>query len=763
MKTCSRRLAVVVLALAAGVVAVSAGAVEFEPITPGSFTIAILPDTQHYSQKYPQIFAAQTQWLVEHKSQYNIQMVLHEGDITNAKTTAEWSVAKAAMDLLNGNPSQGVPAVPYSICAGNHDYSTRDSLFNSNSYFGPTSAYATQPTIGGFFQSGRTDNSYSTFTAGGRDWLVFSVEYGPRDEVINWMAGVVASHPNHYYILNTHAYLYYDGTRYDYDAKPGEQSWNPRASSTYPDANDGQDLWDSLVKLDDHWVFTFNGHVLNDGAGWLASQGNQGNVVHQILANYQMLANGGNGYLRMLEFLPDGDTVKVSTYSPYIEQYYNRMDQHFTFSMTSLAQTPDPYMPIHGASGLRLEVPTSDDDAGSVWSIAGRAANRYALYSPANKADVSILYDGMPTYRGRGVLMTSVAENGRDGHYGTVEVSYDNHFSLGTADVLQIATSWTGTGGECNTNVAAAYFSFDDPWRAAHVDKTGALLGASNVAAANVTRTDTGRYRVTLPSGSTASDGMLFVVGAENEDNVIATAPAAVGTGWDVAIRDNTSPTGFTAFQDKRWSFVFVDYDAPDLIGGRVNADGTLAKQVGSYSFTRESAGVYRLNIADDVTPDDGILLLTLLGAETSGSVTAPADNIISYAADGDDFIIQTRDLNGTTTPALQNAGFVFAFLPYDSALSPARPGDANFDGVVNEQDAAILAENWLKKTGATWWDADFNYDGAVDDLDASILAAHWQYTPGGAAVPEPGNMALAILAIGTLGFVRVRRRSVLR
>lgn len=34
-------------------------------IQAGSFTIAVLPDTQNYSEKFPEIFLAQTRWIVE--------------------------------------------------------------------------------------------------------------------------------------------------------------------------------------------------------------------------------------------------------------------------------------------------------------------------------------------------------------------------------------------------------------------------------------------------------------------------------------------------------------------------------------------------------------------------------------------------------------------------------------------------------------------------------------------------------------------------
>ena len=47
---------------------------------------------------------------------------------------------------------------------------------------------------------------------------------------------------------------------------------------------------------------TFNGHVLGDGTGYLASVTDQGNICHQMLSNYQFRNLGGEGYLRMLEF-----------------------------------------------------------------------------------------------------------------------------------------------------------------------------------------------------------------------------------------------------------------------------------------------------------------------------------------------------------------------------------------------------------------------------------------------------------------------------
>ncbi len=88
-------------------------------------------------------------------------------------------------------------------------------------------------------------------------------------------------------------------------------------------------------------------------------------------------------------------------------------------------------------------------------------------------------------------------------------------------------------------------------------------------------------------------------------------------------------------------------------------------------------------------------------------------------------------------------------------------PGDANYDGVVNEKDAARLAANWLA-TDAGWTMGDFNDDGVVNDLDATLMAANWgRSSNASASVPEPSAVVLlsmAVLALGLAGRLQRRR-----
>lgn len=303
------------------------------PFVPGSWTLVVLPDTQIYSQTHPDLFKDQTRWIVANKDRYNIKYVLHLGDIVNVNTDLnQWTNARAAMSILDGE-------VPYCIVPGNHDYgpggnaSDRSTHFNT---FFPLANYLSWPTFGGVMEPGKLDNSYHVFEAGGVDWLIIGLEWGPRNSPVAWANQIVSNHPNHRAIMITHAYMYFDDTRYDWAAKGSSQSWSPYAYGTASDpdgTNDGEDLWKKLIKPHPNFVMVFNGHVLNDGLARLSSTNDYGNTVHQMLVNYQMHALGGQAFLRLVEFLPDGKTVQVKAYSPFYGTYKTDPQNQFTLTL----------------------------------------------------------------------------------------------------------------------------------------------------------------------------------------------------------------------------------------------------------------------------------------------------------------------------------------------------------------------------------------------------------------------------------------------
>lgn len=298
---------------------------------PGSFVFAVLPDTQVYSLRYPGIFSAQTNFLAQNRDRLDIRYVFHLGDIVNNNTPLEWEHARDAMALLRGKLS-------YAMVPGNHDYgpsgdaSTRDTLLNE--YFDFDTAQA-EPDFGGAFEQGKLDNTYHFVSAGGRDYIVLALEWGPRDAVLDWANEVMNEHGDYYGILVTHAYLNSNDRLYDHTDTDYPQDYNPHEYSTPGGVNDGREIWEKLVRHH-RFVMTLNGHVLGDGAGYLVGRTDRGTTCHQMLINFQMRKLGGEGYLRFLEFLPNRTTVRVSAYSPLYDEFLQEPEQEFSFELDPL-------------------------------------------------------------------------------------------------------------------------------------------------------------------------------------------------------------------------------------------------------------------------------------------------------------------------------------------------------------------------------------------------------------------------------------------
>ncbi len=311
-----------------------------------AFTVGVIPDTQYYTSCRNAHFATQVGWLAEQAESLKLVAAIHVGDITESNTPDEWLFAKNALSPLRER-------VPTFLATGNHDYgdggtaNRRHTLFAQ--YFSAPSA-PTQTTVAESMDPGNLENAYyrlslphrrsgsdvgAPFTLG-----VLVVEWSPRAKTVDWANRVLTKYPRDRVVFVTHAYLYYDSTRYDWATKGQEQEWNPHAygdsrpADKQPaDVFDGEKLWTTLVSKHENVFLTLNGHVLGDGAGLLSSPGVHGNVVHQVLVNYQMLNEGGLGYLRLMEFDEDGKTLRMRSYSPSLGLWATAPDQHFDLTI----------------------------------------------------------------------------------------------------------------------------------------------------------------------------------------------------------------------------------------------------------------------------------------------------------------------------------------------------------------------------------------------------------------------------------------------
>jgi hypothetical protein len=226
------------------------------------------------------------------------------------------------MSLLDG-------VLPYALVVGNHDGASGNqnmtTLFNQ---FFPVSRYQNLPTFGGVFESNRMDNSYHLFSAGGVDWLLFALEFGPRNSVLAWANQIATNYPNRRIILVTHTHVYSDNTLH---GSSTNQLWQPVRD--YGRENNGTDVWEKFLRRQSNAALVFNGHVATaSGVGRMVGTGDYGNRVFQMLADFQSWALGGSGYLRIMQFFPDQDAMSVTTYSPYLNSWVTNADNQFTYT-----------------------------------------------------------------------------------------------------------------------------------------------------------------------------------------------------------------------------------------------------------------------------------------------------------------------------------------------------------------------------------------------------------------------------------------------
>jgi hypothetical protein len=280
------------------------------------FTIVALPDTQYYSESYPEIFLAQTRWIVENRAARNIVAVTHLGDIVdNADQLYQWEAADAALSVLDA-----MPDLPYGLAVGNHDefpQSDPDGTATFNLYF-PFSRYQGLPWYGGHFGEDN-DNHYILFSGGALDFVAVFLEFAPGGsaDALAWADSVLGQYADRHAIVVTHYAL----TGHALNNKFSGQ---------------GKAIRDALGD-NENLFLTLGGHFCGTG---VRTDDFAAANVHTVLADYQCWQNGGDGWLRLIEFSPAGGTIRTRTYSPTRDEYLLGEKHEFTLPLTILKQPP---------------------------------------------------------------------------------------------------------------------------------------------------------------------------------------------------------------------------------------------------------------------------------------------------------------------------------------------------------------------------------------------------------------------------------------
>jgi len=189
--------------------------------------------------------------------------------------------------------------VPYGILPGNHDGGTTYSL-----YF-PSSRYENYSYWGGSYDNNNLNN-YQLFSAGGMDFIALSLQYNPPTRVLSWADNVLSEYSNRRAIISTHSYLDTDGSFTD---------------------TGGTRIYNNVVVPENNVFLVLCGHM--HGEARRSDNNLENKTVYQLLSDYQSFSYGGNGWLRIMKFVPSENTIYVKTYSPYLDQYDNDSASQF--------------------------------------------------------------------------------------------------------------------------------------------------------------------------------------------------------------------------------------------------------------------------------------------------------------------------------------------------------------------------------------------------------------------------------------------------
>jgi hypothetical protein len=362
-----------------------------------------------------------------------------------------------------------------------------------------------------------------------------------------------------------------------------------------------------------------------------------------------------------------------------------------------------------------------------------------------------------------GILMTSIAENGRDnGDNGTniyaiscIDVQRTNTDPATLAGaywVPEFANALGGSGGntaEHNANFAAAWFPY--------TNFLGGIARISSFANGSATVTNdvvlgspqlvygthyinkgAGKSIVNLTSlgYDSRTDGILLVTGAKNEGanfalaQVNSTNPAG---SWNIFIKESSAGTAGN-FEEDPIAFVFIPKTNTTIISGRFLGNASVEMFSGAsaqFTVTSNSVGTYELKIPGR-SPTNGVLIISAEGGRTVNQ-----DNFVSYQtnAANDGWIIQSRDCPGAQLEAIPAAEPVVSFVyvpgrtpgftvtPTNGVLTTEAGGTGSFtvaldiqptDDVTFPVSSSNLAEGTVSTSSLTFTTNNWNIPQTV-------------------------------------------------
>ena len=350
-----------------------------------TFTIAVLPDTQMYTEEEGErnrtLFESQTRWIVDNYRKENIVYVVHVGDIVNRgdDRPEQWENAFRALSILE-QPLPGKPeGIPYGLAVGNHEQTPSQWAVTGktewfNHYFG-VGHFEGRSYYGGHYGNDN-DSHYDLFSAGGMDFIAIYIEYDAMDENIDalndWAVNLCKQYPSRKAIIVSHGIIHYN---------PVEGT-----NANAPWLKQGERIYDRLKTCPNVFMMLC-GHVGDNGEGY-REDGYAGRTIKTFLSDYQSRPLGGGSLMRLMTFDPENDLIKVRTIAPYLDTEETDADSKFVKPWkyeTTAARIYD--FDNDGKSEFALF-------KGGIWQIGTEKQNRLLGYGKAVAVPADYHADG---------------------------------------------------------------------------------------------------------------------------------------------------------------------------------------------------------------------------------------------------------------------------------------------------------------------------------------------------------------------------------
>lgn len=371
-----------------------AGVAGPEIVRAEQFMVVALPDTQNYSTQSPSVtFPAQTQWIVDNAAANNIKFVTHVGDLVDYEfSLSQWNAATAAMGILDAAD------MPYGTVMGSNDRVTGAGTKYYLLRFGPDH-FVGKSWYGGASPSGFSN--YETISAGGKDFLFLHLPIDTPQAEIDWAETVLAENPGKLVVFSTHRYLM------DFRIMQGRykaQNYPDVDDHFNPDPNRSENLFRNFIAAHKNIFMVLCGHC--DGQYHQTSQNNWGLPVYEILQDFDTFTpNGGDGWMRLLTFDTEANTIQARMYSPTLARFRadGPKETHEDFQKT-LTMFSDPANKAAIGGYYIAENPGQDpnvyyNDQQALWDTFYADGQRDSSFTMSVDFDAYLAADNMLTIR----------------------------------------------------------------------------------------------------------------------------------------------------------------------------------------------------------------------------------------------------------------------------------------------------------------------------------------------------------------------------